>query len=284
MAAIVTVPDEALRAIEFTTIEKLFEEIYGTVGDMLLVHGVSDQQYAEIEKTRSERRRRFRIRRFSTATKTLIITIPTALHEALHLDLWNKIVTTGIFQMGLIESWSLMGGKTVRATQNPDGDSDSGEGDSTGGPYPERHYLGAWPTLVIEAGYSQTLLELRNDIRWWFGTLDHKVKIVLLVKFDQSARSIIIEKYIEAPARIRPGATTTRAAARLEPTCAQVITITENQNPGNPMSYYVTRGALRLEFDLLFLRQPRQGEGEGDIVISIQQLQQYAERIWGLVI
>ncbi|KAK7429725.1 hypothetical protein QQZ08_003751 [Neonectria magnoliae] len=34
-----TVPGEASRAIEFTTIEKLFDEIDCTIGDMLLVHG-----------------------------------------------------------------------------------------------------------------------------------------------------------------------------------------------------------------------------------------------------
>lgn len=114
-------------------------------------------------------------------------------------------------------------------------------------------------------------------MRWWFSTSDHQVKIVLLAKCDHSARSIIIEKWIEVPAQIRTGATNTRApAAQLEPTCRQTITIT--QNPGNPASYNSTRGALRLEFDLLFLRQPDQGEG--DIIISIQRLGVYAERVW----
>ncbi|KAK7428360.1 hypothetical protein QQZ08_005117 [Neonectria magnoliae] len=67
-------------------------------------------------------------------------------------------------------------------------------------------------------------------MRWWFRASDHQVKIILLAKFERSTRSIIIEKYIEVP-QIRPGATRTRAAARamqLEPTCTQVITITED--------------------------------------------------------
>ncbi|KAK7424782.1 hypothetical protein QQX98_000366 [Neonectria punicea] len=125
-------------------------------------------------------------------------------------------------------------------------------------------------------------------MRWWFRTSDHQVKIVLIAKLELHTRRIIIEKYIEDPAQIRPGATTTRAAAiqQPEPTCTQVITIIED--PSNSMSYNVTRGALRLEFHLLFLRQPRQGEGEGegegDIVISTQELQEYTGKVWRMVV
>jgi hypothetical protein len=43
-------------------------------------------------------------------------------------------------------------------------------------------------------------------------------------------------------------------------------------------SHIVTSGALRLEFDLLFLRQAQ--DGEGDIVISIEQLQRFATVVW----
>ncbi|KAK7414098.1 hypothetical protein QQX98_007041 [Neonectria punicea] len=148
---------------------------------------------------------------------------------------------------------------------------DVGEADSSGGPFPQRGHGQAWPTLVIESGHSQSLPE------WWFGASDHQVKIVLLVKLEQSTRSIIIEKYVEVPGQIQPGAAATQAAAQLEPTCTQVITITDNQNPSNPLSH-VTGGALQLEFDLLFLRQP--GQGEGDIIVSIQRLQVLGECIW----
>jgi len=41
-------------------------------------------------------------------------------------------------------------------------------------------------------------------------------------------------------------------------------------NRFHPTSYTVTEEALRLEFDRLFLRQP--GQGEGDIIISVQDL------------
>ncbi|KAK0703538.1 hypothetical protein B0T26DRAFT_731810 [Lasiosphaeria miniovina] len=42
----------------------------------------------------------------------------------------------------------------------------------------------AWPTLVIEAGFSQSLGELHIAMRRWFSMSNHEVKIVLLAKFN----------------------------------------------------------------------------------------------------
>lgn len=125
-------------------------------------------------------------------------------------------------------------------------------------------------------------------MRWWFSASDHQVKIVLLAKLEETRGKIILEKWVEVSAPPRSGATTTRAAAQLQPSCSQVIDITRapgisntHRNYLNPTSYIVTRGALRLEFSHLFLRQP--GLGEGDVIISIPQLQTYAVRVWMVV-
>lgn len=184
--------------------------------------------------------------------------------------------------MGLGDDWRPIGSTTLRAQGHPGGDG--GEGDSTGGPEDQRGGRRDWPTLVIEAGHSETLGELRNDMKWWFSTSDHQVKIVLLAKFDHGQNRIILEKWIEIQAPPRQGATTTRAV-RLVPDRSQVITITRNPgitdtdpNRFEPMSYTVASGALRLEFDRLFLRRPDQGEG--DIVIGIQDLRVYAAKVW----
>jgi hypothetical protein len=249
---------------------------------------VSVQTFDEIYKERESRGRAFRFRSFSAESKILIVIIPTALHEQLHLAIDKKIFLSMV-RMGLDDTdWISMGSTTLRAQGHPNGDG--GEGDSTGGPRNLRGGEGAWPTLVIEAGVSETLEELRNDMKWWFGTSDHQVQIVLLAKFDHNQNQIILEKWIEVQTLPRPGATTTRAAQRcpqLIPDCSQVITIARNPgiadadpNRFQPMSYTVTRGDLRLEFDRLFLREPDQAEGEGDIVISTQDLQSYAGWVW----
>ncbi|KAH6982346.1 hypothetical protein BKA56DRAFT_585730 [Ilyonectria sp. MPI-CAGE-AT-0026] len=268
-----TAPSES-PVIQFTTIQNLFDAINGTTGDILTVHNVSVQQFAEIEKAREDRRRKFRFRRFSAATKILIIALPTRIHETLHACIWTDI-SLAIYDMGLRRAWLPTGATTFQAEQNPN--EDIGEGDSTGCPSPAR--VKGWPTLVIEAGDSATLPELREDVRWWFSTSDHQVKIVLLVKINYSARSIILEKWVEVAAQIRSGAANTRAAAQLKPTCSQAITIT--QNPGNPASYNITGGALRAEFDLLFLRQPN--PGEGDVILDVERLEAFAEKIWDQV-
>ncbi len=106
---------------------------------------------------------RWQLQRYHADSEILIITIPTDVHEQLHLALYKRIDLQ------------------ITAKGHPGGDG--GEGDSTGGPKPEREGHGTWPTL-IEAGDSESLPELRRDMRWWFSTSNHDVKIVLLAKFD----------------------------------------------------------------------------------------------------
>lgn len=179
-----------------------------------------------------------------------------------------------------------MGTATFRVQGHPGGDG--GEGDSTGGPKLERQGLNDWPTLVIEAGDSESLDQLRLDMEWWFRESNHEVKIILLAKFDHNQHEIRLEKWEEElQMRARPGATTTRSVAAMtaaggEMTTVhrQTIVITQDATT-NPPSYNVARGALVLSFRLLFLRTPR--PGEGDFVFSIPDLQEYAASVWGYV-
>ncbi|KAL7626166.1 hypothetical protein AAE478_002936 [Parahypoxylon ruwenzoriense] len=108
---------------------------------------------------------------------------------------------------------------------------------------------------------------------WWFSTSNHDVKIVIVAKFDHRQREIILEKWEEAPPD-RLGATTTRRTPTLQPVLRQEIAINRDQRT-DPISYNVTRGPLVLGFKLLFLRDPC--PQEGDYVISIPELQWYAE-------
>ncbi|KAK3359306.1 hypothetical protein B0T25DRAFT_93891 [Lasiosphaeria hispida] len=273
--------------VRFTNTQDLFDIINSTTGDFLVVTNVSPNQFTEIERARDtgrntgqkKRHRKFRFRRYNTNSRILIITIPTDVHEALHLGLYMRY-RDQLVQNGRQRSWKDIGIATRRAEQGHPG-GDGGEGDSTGGPKPERGNKGAWPTLVIESGDSESLGELHNDMRWWFSTSDHQVKIVLLAKYDDTRSVIILEKW-EEDAQTRLGATTTRhfAANQQTPTLRQSITITQNATT-NPVSYNVTRGTLILSFRLLFLRDP--GPGEADFVVSVQDLEDYAADVWSQV-
>ncbi|MBE3045126.1 hypothetical protein IMZ48_21750 [Candidatus Bathyarchaeota archaeon] len=171
------------------------------------------------------------------------------------------------------------GSRTLRAAGGHPG-GDGGEGDSTGGPSPEREGIGRWPTLVIKAGDSESLRQLEADMRWWFDKSNHDVKIVLLAKFDRRSSRIILQKWEEETPSARTGATTTRRPPPLQPVLRQEITISRDQST-DPLTYNVARGVLVLGFRLLFLRDP--GLQDGDFVISIEDLERYARAVWTYV-
>lgn len=271
-------------AVPFTSINGLFNQINNTTGDCLTVRGISWEDFAKIEQERDASGRKFRLFHFADS-KLLIITVPTFPHETLHRRL-DDIIFSQALQMGLGDEWQCQGATTFRPTN---GAGAGGEGDSSRRPRSQRPLPRDWPTLVIEAGMSQTLNGLRDKMRWWFRASNHAVKIVLLAKLEQHQQRVILEKWKEVPTNpSRPGPTT-RAATALGPDCAQGITITRavgitdtDPNRFNPASYVVISGALRLDFVDLFLRQPAQGEG--DIIITVPQLQDYAAWVWRAVL
>ncbi|KAI1129237.1 hypothetical protein F5Y10DRAFT_264398 [Nemania abortiva] len=191
-------------SIRFRSIDNLLQAIDSASGDYLVVTDVSADDFAKISLSRekppslSQKRRIFRLCRYYTNTNILIITIPTSLHEALHLHLYRE--------------------------------------------YPERATKDAWPTLVIEAGDSESLSELRRDMRWWFSASDHQVKIVLIAKFERTRRRILIEKWEEDP-RFRPATQQSVTSTALEPILRQNINIIQNA-ANSPVSYHVTEGLI----------------------------------------
>ncbi|KAK0724370.1 hypothetical protein B0H67DRAFT_598030 [Lasiosphaeris hirsuta] len=237
--------------VRFTNVQDLFNVMDRTTRDSLTVINVSLDRLTEIDHILEEERRKLRFRYFDTKSRILIITITTTLHEELHKRLYNKLVGQ-IRDMGLKKSWRDIGSPTL-SVQGYAGRRGK-EGDSSGGPKPERAGKGAWPILVIEAG--------------WFSMLNHEVKIILLAKFDGT--TILLEK-----------ATTTRHSLQhQEPMLRQAVTITRDTTTDS-ISYHVINGTLGLSFRLLFLRDP--GPGEGNLAFGVQELEEYAEDVWAQV-
>lgn len=123
---------------------------------------------------------------------------------------------------------------------------------------------------------SESLAGLQNQMRWWFSASDHQVQILLLVKLEETYGTIIL-KWEEEAGGARPGATTTRHAAALQPVLRQTVTITRDATAGR-ISCNMTPGGLVLGFKPLFPRNP--GPEEGDIVLSVEKLQNYANNVW----
>ena len=236
--------------------------------------------------TKGKRFRGIRLRRYYAETSILIITIPTLLHERLHAEIY-RAYEHKLARLGFQDSWAIIASTTLRRLGHPRGDG--GEADSAGGPRPERSGNGGWPTLVIEAGDSESINRLRQDMNWWFDASNHQVKIVLLTKFHHGKKELCLEKW-EETWETRPGPTLTRsteAAADasqrvLTPTKKQDITITRDSSK-SPPDYIVTRGALELEFSLLFNRASRADRGEVDFVWSADEMKVYAAHVWEAV-
>ncbi|KAK0708072.1 hypothetical protein B0H67DRAFT_494844, partial [Lasiosphaeris hirsuta] len=250
---------------------------------------VSPQDFNRLDQERELRRRKIRFRRYNAKERFLIVVIPRTPHERLHLRLYREM-TKYIDRMGLDDAWNDDGTTTspLRLGSNhgegPGGTC--GEGDSSGSPYPQPNGRN-WPTLVIEAGDSSSLEKLRADMRWWFSESDHQVQIILLAKLDRPRKIIILEKWVETTPPPRPGPITRAASIANIPQrdCVQEVTIdwTDGTAAEIPASHIVTKGDLRLEFHLLFLRPPRNPR-EGDILITVPRLQVWASRVWEAVI
>ncbi len=203
--------DTASTTIQFTTIEELFKwtnYVSLEISSPSKVHAdklyyqkhiptihpkvFSPKDFAEIEKERGLRRRKFRFRRYEAKSKILIIAIPTAAHEQLHHYL-NDETRDEIVRMVLHDDWKSAGSTTFRPRGHPGGEG--GEGDSPGCPDSQCSGEKDWPTLVIEAECSRSLDSLRRDMEWWFSASDHQVKIVFLVELEESRGGIIPEKF-----------------------------------------------------------------------------------------
>jgi hypothetical protein len=158
------------------------------------------------------------------------------------------------FLMGLPEDefWSVGAGRLK-------GRSVSKEGDMAWKPAPLRPNENDFPTLVIEAGVSESLPKLRADARWWLSNSRGQVNIVLVMVVKEGPREIQIERWESRPSPI--------------PTPIQIITIDSNNVTGAP---------LTLDFHLIFLRpiNPNATPAENDIVFTAQDLRNWANIFW----
>lgn len=131
----------------------------------------------------------------------------------------------------------------------------SKEGDSSFQPR-SRDPKTDWPSLVFEAGLSESLPRLQLDARWWLESANSQVKIVVLIAVNEAIPRITVQKW-----EMVQGA---RRAQQI-----QGLFITPNSVQGAP---------LILHFEKVFLRQPI--PPETDIVFTTPMLMKYATILW----
>jgi len=194
--------------------------------------------------------------------ETLIIKVPTAEHEAVSRNFGDEFVARAI-GMGIPREERYRIGSTRFK-----GTSTSKEADESFKPRTLRPHKLDWPTLVLEAGISESLLRLRNDARWWLSNSGGRVNIVLIFHINQGTKTILVEKWETTPATGGPVTRSNQPPAQI-PTQMQAITINQNNVTGTP---------LTLHFHKIFLRQPN--PPEQDLVFTAQDLRDWSDNVW----
>ncbi|KAK3944463.1 hypothetical protein QBC46DRAFT_374384 [Diplogelasinospora grovesii] len=270
------------RYLPFRSIRDFFAQVNACTEETFLIFsGVSAAQYEATVKSRDRRGLKFKIDLWDGGELWVTAGISAA-HGTLH-GFFDDEIYRQVCGMGLYTDWKRT------ASTNYLGNSSGGQGDSSRKPRSQRPSPTAWPTLVLEAGYSQSMRKLRLKARWWFRASNHEVKIVILTKLFRTSKRIVVEKWTEVLAPQPTAGVTTRAQCRQlavqtpTPNCAPKITI--EPFPGTTLaqmsssnSFQVVRAPLVLEFSLLFLRQP--GQGENDISLGAQTFQAFAAQVW----
>ncbi|CAK7212919.1 hypothetical protein SCUCBS95973_001623 [Sporothrix curviconia] len=277
--------------VRFSGVAALFETLAAlpAVCDGLVVGGVSAKAFQAIAAERDRRGRRLRLM-FLPSTGCAIITIPTAPHERAHVTLYVQ-VARAVEDMVPVGEWEAFGATTMPMSGMSA--AGQGEGDSGGGPRIRGDGSEVpWPTIVIEAGTTQTLSSLRVKARWWFEASAYKVKVMVLVKVIRATHVLHIEKWTAAAATTpRRGATTTRAShmAQAVPTMEQLVIVRwagalplpQVRRLDRTFSDFQVEGApLVLHFHELMDRAPVAGTSEQDVLISERDLQVVARQVW----
>ncbi|ERT02924.1 hypothetical protein HMPREF1624_01228 [Sporothrix schenckii ATCC 58251] len=273
--------------VAFTSVTDVFKQLERAAKAMpgqgrfdgLVVGSMSPANFDVLSNERDRRERHLRLF-FLPDQETAIVTVPSAPHEQAHSRLYT-LVDRQLFAMGLDPEW-----RGTQATRfSSPGGGGHGEGDSGGGLRRGNRYNNQrWPTLVIEAGVSQSMAALRAKGRWWLSASNFHMKVVVLVKTVIRRSLITIEKWTAeqqfGSGSNRLGATTTRQQ-QMEISWSGPGHILDTQPDERAAALFTVVGApLVLRFEELFLRPPVASEGQRDIVISAEDLKDLASRVW----
>ncbi|KAL1982153.1 hypothetical protein VTN96DRAFT_1688 [Rasamsonia emersonii] len=252
-----------LRKIVASQYKKLSD---GDENQHLSFSHVTPKQFETIEEHRVDLGRGVSFTYFGDI-ETLIIKLPSQVHERAHCMFGERMVrAVTAMQLGPEEFAGY--GATKYVGEN----ASSKEGDSSWKNLRVRSNKGDWPTLVIEAGMSESMPRLHTDARWWIEHSAGKVNIVLLIWIRPSIKAIKIEKWVPGAAPVTKTSSCLRSNAF--PTLTEEITIDQSNTPS------VIKGTpLRLEFDKIFDR-PANPPVEQDVVFSSQDLDDWTRWLW----
>ena len=202
--------------------------------------------------------------------------MPSGKHESVHVNFGLSIIEK-VIRMGMSRRDLRGSGATTF-----EGLSSSKEGDTSFKP-PCRDYEADLPTIVIEAGLSESVAKLRCDANWWLaqpGRNGGKVMIVVTISIKLKDKSLQFEKWENALAPARPITRANPNPSIQVPTMIQQITIRPNAT-GAITPNEVTGAPLVLDFEKIFLRQPV--APQADFIFTANELAEFATDFWDCV-
>lgn len=251
---------------------------------------VTPEDFENIHRERDAQKRTFQCFLYDARKERLYVTVPVPPHEMMHTLLYHKVKSL-FTPVEASKDWEGVGSTLYSGTAGTRAVIGAGEGSAGGKPCNLRCLVNDWPTLMIEVGYSASVVDLRQKMEWWFEASHFQVKVVLLVCFDTSPMKgkefsfISIEQWVRTP--LKKGLYGNES--KLRPPMLQShnqITYTgppitaANQRSILPSMFNVSGTDIILKFKLLMLRERPAAHGEEDLVISKEWLQIYGMKIW----
>ncbi|KAJ6029452.1 hypothetical protein N7499_000600 [Penicillium canescens] len=119
-----------------------------------------------------------------------------------------------------------------------------------------------WPTILIEAGWSESIAKLKQDTLFWLRESEQQVKVALTIQVTRRGSVTIQQWVLDETAR-----------SSVKP--IQTMHITRNRNP---RSQPQISGSIHVQFEDCFLRAKRGNESDFDL--SNEDLTEIAEAVW----
>ena len=217
------IPDQ--NKFEYQSARKLVKTVEGFVdsklGDEYFVyfHGISDNEYEVIEKALRRAALRGTVRfTFENAVNAAILRIsPRNAHRMISCNFASRL----FFKIVAIPGHSLysLGNFGAALFQVPG--VRSKEGDQCFRPDTRRGE--AWPSVMMEFGYSEGMDFLRLDAEWWLVYSQGQTRFVIISKFERDPFALRFECWMMVESRRRE----TRQTPNRIPRCVQDFDIDE---------------------------------------------------------
>lgn len=133
---------------------------------------------------------------------------------------------------------------------------------------PDRSEL--WPTLVMEAGFSESKPKLESGADWWIKASQGDVRTALTISVHRKTPEIVIKKW-EPICTLQ-----TSNRAQFEPVLQKHLVVSNQKGQTEAV---VINGPLVLSFRDLFLRDAGRGEKE-EIEFSENDIRTMAQMVW----